>query len=413
MGLFRKSKRAESGYVDADILLSQLGDDDITERVALQIPAIAASVDWIASRIKSLPIKLYTENDGKTEEITDDYRLKLLNDENDFDTMTAAEMKEAMVRDYLLFGRAYAFIDWDLNRVRALHYVRAAEVSYNQPIDPIFRSAVYHIGGKEYRPYQLLRLLRHTRDGVSGKSILAESPALISVAYKTLLFEKNLVASGGCRKAYIKSDKPLSMPALETLKEGWKKLWTLDGDAAIALNAGVDVKEASSSPTELQLNENKVTNAEQLYEALGLSPEIIRGTATDEQIAHAVESVIVPIITDFQAVLNRNLLLESEKDRLYFAFDLKELLRGDIVKRYQAYKVALDANFMQLDEVRYAEDLPPLGFNFVKLGLNDVLYDVKSKMVYTPNTNAYAKLGGEGIKLDGTGGEKDESGNQS
>ena len=392
MGIFKRSKRAESGYIDADILLNQLGDDNVTEQVAMQIPAIASSVDWIASRIKSLPIKLYEERDGKTEEITADYRLRLLNDENDNDTMTAAEMKEAMIRDYLLRGQAYAFIDWDLNRIRALHYVRADDVSYNLPIDPIYRSASYYIGGKDYRPYQLLRLLRHTHDGVSGKSILNESPVLISVAYKTLLFERKLVASGGCRKAYIKSEKPLAEPALDKLKEGWRKLWTLDGDAAITLNAGVDVKEAASSPTELQLNENKITNSGQIYEALGLSSEIIRGTATDEQIAHAVESVIIPIVSDFQAVLNRNLLLESEKKRLYFAFDLKELLRGDIVKRYQAYKVALESNFMQLDEVRYAEDLPPLGFNYLRLGLNDVLFDAKTKTIYTPNMNAFAKL---------------------
>lgn len=410
MGIFKRAKRAEDGIIDADVLLTKLGDDNVTEQIALQIPAIASSVDWIASRIKSLPIKLYEERDGKTEEITDDYRLKLLNDENDYDTMTAAEMKEAMVRDYLLCGRAYAFIDWDLNRVRALHYVRAGDVSYNLPLDPIYRSASYYIGGKEYRPYQLLRLLRHTRDGVSGKSILSESPTLISVAYRTLLFERKLVASGGCRKAYIKAEKPLAKPALEDLKEGWRKLWTLDGDAAITLNAGVDVKEAASSPTELQLNENKITNSGQIYEALGLSSEIIRGTATDEQIAHAVESVIIPIVSDFQAVLNRNLLLESEKKRLYFAFDLKELLRGDIVKRYQAYKVALESNFMQLDEVRYAEDLPPLGFNYLRLGLNDVLFDAKTKTIYTPNMNAFAKLGG---KTKFEGGEENESGDKS
>ena len=134
MGIFKRAKRAEEGIIDADVLLTKLGDDNVTEQIALQIPAIASSVDWIASRIKSLPIKLYEERDGKTEEITDDYRLKLLNDENDYDTMTAAEMKEAMVRDYLLCGRAYAFIDWDLNRVRALHYVRAGDVSYNLPV---------------------------------------------------------------------------------------------------------------------------------------------------------------------------------------------------------------------------------------------------------------------------------------
>ena len=48
---------------------------------------------------------------------------------------------------------------------------------------------------------------------------------------------------------------------------------------------------------------------------------------------------------------------------------------------------------MQLDEVRALEDLPPLGINFVKLGLNDVLLDPKTGQIYTPNTNAYAQMG--------------------
>ena len=100
----------------------------------------------------------------------------------------------------------------------------------------------------------------------------------------------------------------------------------------------------------------------------------------------------------FQCALNRNLLLESEKGKMYFAFDTTELLKGDMLKRYQAYQIALQANFMQIDEVRYKEDLPKLGFNYVKLGLQDVLLDVKSGTVYTPNTNQTAKIGSEVLK---------------
>lgn len=33
------------------------------------------------------------------------------------------------------------------------------------------------------------------------------------------------------------------------------------------------------------------------------------------------------------------------------------------------------------------EGLPPLGLDFVKLGLNDVLYYPQKGQVYTPNTN--------------------------
>ena len=84
--------------------------------------------------------------------------------------------------------------------------------------------------------------------------------------------------------------------------------------------------------------------------------------------------------------------MESEKpgqskEPLYFSFDTKELLKGGLLSRYQAYKTALDGNFLQIDEVRYMEDKPPLGLNFVKLGLQDVLYEPETNTVYTPNTN--------------------------
>lgn len=65
-------------------------------------------------------------------------------------------------------------------------------------------------------------------------------------------------------------------------------------------------------------------------------------------------------------------------------------------ERFEAYRTALDSNFMQIDEVRYAEDLEPLGLSWIKLGLQDVLYDPRTKQVYTPNTNQTSALGGRG-----------------
>ena len=50
-------------------------------------------------------------------------------------------------------------------------------------------------------------------------------------------------------------------------------------------------------------------------------------------------------------------------------------------------KQVIKNNFIQIDEVREMEGLPPLGLDFVKLGLNDVLYYPQKGQVYTPNTN--------------------------
>ena len=40
-------------------------------------------------------------------------------------------------------------------------------------------------------------------------------------------------------------------------------------------------------------------------------------------------------------------------------FDDRELLRADTPSRYNAHKVALDAGFLTVDEVRESEGLPP------------------------------------------------------
>ena len=61
-------------------------------------------------------------------------------------------------------------------------------------------------------------------------------------------------------------------------------------------------------------------------------------------------------------------------------------------ERFEAYKTALDGNFMQIDEVRYQEDMEPLGLTWIKLGLDTVLYDPKTKTIYTPNTDKASQM---------------------
>ncbi len=55
---------------------------------------------------------------------------------------------------------------------------------------------------------------------------------------------------------------------------------------------------------------------------------------------------------------------------------------------------------MQFDEVRYFENRKPIGFDFLKLRLRDVLLDPKTVQIYTPNMNALARLGDNSLTQD-------------
>lgn len=154
----------------------------------------------------------------------------------------------------------------------------------------------------------------------------------------------------------------------------------------------MDFKETSATSVEMQLNENKLTNADEIFKIFGFPTSIVKGGATQQDKDTFIEAV-TSLLNAIEAALDKDFLLEKEKGSFYFAFDTKELTRGNIKERFEAYGVALDKHFMQTDEVRKLEDLEPIGFNFVKLGLGDVLYDPKTKQIYTPNTNEINFIG--------------------
>ena len=120
-----------------------------------------------------------------------------------------------------------------------------------------------------------------------------------------------------------------------------------------------------------------------------------------------VKLSIMPILDKFEKVLNKCLLETEEKGKYYFAFDTKQLNKGDIEKRFKAYEIALKNGFMTPSEVRFEEDLNEITtLNFVKLNLGDVLMDIASGSIYTPNTNTkvnqnYTNVVQNGAKNDG------------
>lgn len=398
MGLFKRREiRAAEVATDGGsgmILRGLLGTaNEMTVEKAMNIPAVAGSVNLISGIIAMLPIKLYRESadHSKTEEIRDDERLKLLNEETG-DLLNSFQMKRAIIRDYLLSGAGYIYVRHRGNHIVSLNYVDCGAVSVSKDYDPIKKDARILITGGCYFPHEFIIMTRNTKDGVTGTGIVQENAEMLAGIYNMIVFEKQLVRGGGSRKGFLECERKLSEDEMKILRKKWEELYADYGNGVMILNGGIKFVEASSTSVEMQLNENKQTNSRLIYSILNLSEAVVTGTANDEQSSAAVKSAILPIIKEFETAINRACLLEKEKECSYFAFDVSELLKGDILKRYQAYRTGLSANFLQPDEVRYKEDLPPLGLDFIKLGLNDVLYNPKTKEIYTPNTNQTARV---------------------
>lgn len=406
MGLFRRKEkpeeRADPGReVDASdsLLRALISGTDVDKTILLQIPAVRGCLEKIAGTVCRLPIKLYRKVDGKVEEITEDARLRLLNKETG-DTLNADEFWRAMLEDYYLGRGAYAYIRKNgIGEYEGLHYVEEEKVSVLKNYDPILKSYSIMVMGKTYHPFEFLKLHRRTKDGAEGIPLWQDNPLIFSVAYNSFVFEEKLVKKGGNKRGFIEAEDRLDKGAIESIKRAWNNLYSNNTDNVVVLNKGAKFKESSNTSVEMQLNENKESNAKDICGMFGFSSRILYGEATQEDRKEYINAVM-SLLNVIETALDKDLLTEKEKESFYFAFDTKELTRGSLKERYEAYALGLTNNFLQIDEVRAKEDMEPLGFKWVRIGLNDVLLDVEKGIVYTPNMNAVADLnnpkGGEG-----------------
>lgn len=346
----------------------------------------------ISGLVSMLPIHLYSEDKGSTEAI-DDERVRLLNDETG-DLLDGVQFKAALVEDYLLEGNAYAYVRWKGLKIESLHYVECDKVGVQKNADPIYKTATISVLGRLYEPYKFIRLLNNSRDGVTGSGIVNTCNAVLDVARQILDYELMQLKNGGNKKGFLKSKTKLTEAAMSAVKSAWARLWNNKDVGAMVLNDGMDFQETSATSVEMQLSERKTANAAEISRLLNIPQSVLDGTATGEAMNLMIRTAVIPILTAFEAAINRAMLLESEKDKLYFAFDTKDLFKGEMLARYQAYQIAIRSGWLQPDEVRYFEDLPPLGIKFVRLGLQDVYYDPETGSIYTPNTNQTFKLGG-------------------
>lgn len=380
--------------VDDVLLKSLLAGDSITREQALNIPAVASAVDLIAGSIASMPVRLFRlkEQSNIVEEIKNDSRIALLNGDTR-DTLDGFQMKKALVSDYLMDGNGYVFIERNGNDVSGLHYVEDDLVAVSILNIGIWKTYKITCSGGTYEPFDFIKLLRNTRNGADGEGITQEIGKALETAYRSMIYQLTMTKTNGNKRGFLKSERRLGQDEINLLKRAWNNLYNSDNEEnVVVLNNGLSFQEASSTAVEMQLNETVKSLSEQITDIFHIYPDSFELT---------FKLAIYPIVKALETALNRDLLLENEKGRKFFVFDVKEIIRANVKERYEAYKLAKECGFMTINEMRREENMNHIdGLDVVNVGLGAVLYNTETHEWYTPNTDS-VKTQEEDAIIDG------------
>ena len=211
----------------------------ITREKALSLPSVYANVELIANTIGNLEIKLYREDKGSVEEVKGDIRTLLLNDEpNAF--MTGDELKKAMVRDYLLEGNCYVYIEGQglSKEKQKLHYIPTHKINLLLSPGAILKEVTILIEEQAYDISQFMICTKNTLNGVEGRGIVAECNDSLKQALDNMEYTSRTMGTGGVKRGVLQSTRRLTAEAIAELKKAWKRLYEKNNDC-IVLNEGI------------------------------------------------------------------------------------------------------------------------------------------------------------------------------
>ena len=407
---WQKKEQKETILGGNDLLSALLCDGAmLTREQIINIPQVAADIDIISSTFATIPFRLYhrtKDEDGREKIISldDDPRVILLNNDTN-DTVDPYMLKKAMCEDYFLSdnGGGYAYIDKSGNHVTALRYVKSEDVgAFTVDFDPLHRSNYIAVAARRYDDFNFIKLLRNSRDGIAGESIVKEVNTALQVSYEALKYQRAILKKGGSKKGFIQTKQKIEGEELNGLKENWRRLYSNDNERAIVLNSGLEFKETSSSTAEMQMDETKQTLNKEIDAIFHIS---------DDQ-EKFIRRAILPIGTAFEAALNKVLLQEKEKADHFWEADYSELLKASMKERFEAYREAKNSGWITINEIRGMENLETIeGMDVLNVGLNAALYSLDGELdrdrFYIPNTDTAERRQLEGEKSE-NGSEKGE-----
>lgn len=346
-----------SGYVDS---LGRVGRffqgswsaTYVDGKTALGIPAIWRGVTLISDAIGALPIHAYRHGElvYQTPKILD----------RPVPTETRMETYAAMAASLIVHGNYIAVLgEPGANGLPEYFYpVEPDRVQVSRESDG---RVVYRIDEKPYDKSEILHIKYFTMPGsLVGEGILAAQKQAIGKGIAINEYAAKYFDGGVLPSAVIKSSNPdLSQEEADALKSAWLSMYSSRNRAPAVLNASTSFEVLSSNAQESQLIEAQQQSLVEAANILGLpayylgAPNSSRTyTNVEQENLQLVRWSIQPIAERIEQAMS-DLLVRGQ----YAKFNYDSLLRTDTLSRYQAHKIALEAGFLTVDEVREYEDL--------------------------------------------------------
>ena len=332
----------------------------------VNVRVVMACVNAVATVTASLPTYVYQRAGAGRVEAPNHPVARLLRQPNDH--QTGPDWMEWAIAQVLLHGNALSRIEYDgAGRPVALHPIPWPSVS--PMLLPSGRLAYDVLQGsgppRRYLADEVWHLRDRSDDGLLGRSRLSRAPDVLGNAAALQEWSGNVWRNQATPSGAVEIEGSLTEDAFKRLRVQFDQSFTGTRNArkVLILDNKATWRPMSVSPEDAEVLASRKFTVEELCRLYQVPPPIIqdysRNTFTNAATAGLWFATfsLAPWCRKIEAEFARSLFGAGSPYSL--EIDLSGLMRGDFTARWQAWKIAVDSNILDANEVREAEGYSP------------------------------------------------------
>lgn len=343
----------------------------VSEEGALRNMAVFACVRLVSQSLASMPLILYERRGRQRLRAVDHPVYRVLHDLANSE-MTAFELREARLAAAMLWGNAYAEIEYDDQwNVRGLWPMAPGSVGVerNEAGDLQYTYYSQSQGRGFVLPGYRVQHLRYLIvRGAVGISPIRQAMNAVGLGQAMEEFGSKYFANGSRPSVVIKHPAVLKPDAYERLRSSFEAQWSgLDNAHRVnILEEGAALETIGIPPEEAQFLQSRKFQVAEIARLYSVPLDMLADgdaatyASVEQHNMNLRTYTLAPWSTRDAQALQRDLLTEDEQRRFYIEYLFDGLERADISTRTQAYNAMRQIGVMSANEIRERENMNPI-----------------------------------------------------
>lgn len=342
----------------------------VSPYLAENLSAVFACVQIISETVATLPLVVYRkEGDGKFPVAGHPVARLFSLEPNSL--QTPPEFLEMVLAHCLLRGNSYAEIIRD-NRGAPVELIPLHPDTVAVLRIPNTRRVLYDVSGPDGGTRRLLadevlHLKDRSDDGVVGKSRLHRARETFGTAISTERFAGATYRNGAKLSGVLTHPDQIGTDAQNNIRQSFVDKYSgADKAASVAvLEEGMKWTSISVSPEDAQMLESRRFSVEQIARMYRVPPPVL-GDLSNGSYSNVTElgrwfyqHCIMPWCYKIERTIERALFSDASRNAYEVEFDADVLVRGDMLQRFQAYRIGREVGLYSANELRKFENLNP------------------------------------------------------